>query len=459
MNASLLPSLRCPSCGEGLEVSHAERDSYDLRYGLLRCRCNTYPVVAGIPVLAEDQARKARDLIKGGRHQEALLALLYPPVPALAHRCIRMLPDFPGLSWIRHAAHDREWKRLAEAVTSRADRLTAVDLLYLYFHNVRENFIYQSYRYGQPRQLVALSYATLLSHVPPLPVREGGRERERGPGGEGSGGGPILDLGCGCGQITFNLTQLAPGRRVIGIDTFFFGLYLAKHWIAPNAEFLCCAADVPLPFPDGYLSAVFCSDSFHYFVDKATAIAELKRLINEDGLILSTGMHNACVQRELAYGLPLTPKGYAELVSDMHHCVVADTDVLARYFQKQGPPLARSGEKEKLESAPLLSLAASRRPDLFRDHGAFEDWPHARGRLRLNFLYKEEPRDGGVVRLRRTFPTARSEADQAEIKPYLPETVEAPVSALEDLQQGGRTPNVETLIAQGVVMGMPERYI
>jgi uncharacterized protein YbaR (Trm112 family) len=201
MNASLLPSLRCPSCGEGFEVSHAERDGDELRYGLLRCRCNTYPVVAGIPVLAEDQARKARDLITAGRCQEALLALLYPPVPALAHRWIRTLPDLPGLSWIRRAAHDREWKRLAEAVMSRADRLTAVDLLYLYFHNVRENFIYQSYRYGQPRQLVALSYASLL-------------------GGDGD---PILDLGSGCGQITFNLTQLAPGRSVIGIDTFFFG--------------------------------------------------------------------------------------------------------------------------------------------------------------------------------------------------------------------------------------------
>jgi SAM-dependent methyltransferase len=216
---------------------------------------------------------------------------------------------------------------------------------------------------------------------------------------------------------------------------------------------------VPLPFPDGFLSAVFCSDSFHYFVDKGTAIAELKRLIQEDGLILSTGMHNACVQRELAYGLPLTPDGYAGLVSDMHHRVVADTDVLARYFQKQGPPLAKSGEKETLERAPLLSMAASRRPEIFRDHGVFEEWPHARGRLRLNFLYKEESRDGGVVRLRRTFPTARSEADQAEIKPYLPEAVETSASALEDLARGKRTPEVEKLIAQGVVMGMPERYV
>jgi uncharacterized protein YbaR (Trm112 family) len=129
MNPSLLPSLRCPSCGEGFEATHAEREGDELRYGLLRCRCNTYPIVAGIPVLAEDQARKARDLITAGRRQEALLALLYPPVAALAHRWIRTLPDLPGLREIRRAAHDREWKRLAGAVTSRPDRLTAVDLL------------------------------------------------------------------------------------------------------------------------------------------------------------------------------------------------------------------------------------------------------------------------------------------------------------------------------------------
>lgn len=436
MDSSLLDLLRCPSCGDGFEVSHAERAGEEVRFGLLRCRCNAYPVVAGIPVLAEEQARQARSLVEEGRNTEALLALLRPPVPALAHRWIRTLPDAPGLRWVRRAAHEREWQRLAEKVTSgEVERLSAVDLLWLYFHNTRENFNYQSFRYGQPRQLVALSFASLL--------------RDQGP---------ILDLGCGCGQITFSLTQLASGQRVIGVDTFFFGLYLAKHWIAPQAEFLCSAADVPLPLPDGSLAAVFLSDAFHYFVDKATAIAELKRLLREDGVLLSTGMHNACVQRELAYGLPLTPDGYAGLVADLHHCVVADTDVLARYFQRQGPLLAGPADKETLERAPLLSLAASRRPDLFRDHGTFQDWPHSLGRLRLNFLYKEESREGGTVRLRRTFPSARSEADQAEIKPYLPESVEVSGTVLEDLEQGRRTPEIETLIAQGVVMGMPDRY-
>ena len=77
----------------------------------------------------------------------------------------------------------------------------------------------------------------------------------------------------------------------------------------------------------------------------------------------------------------------------------------------------------------------------------------------LNPLYVEQARDhSGTVCLRRTFPSAFYEEDHAEYKQYLPETVEVPLEVLGDLAQGKRTPIIDKLIEQCVVLGMPERY-
>ncbi len=96
---------------------------------------------------------------------------------------------------------------------------------------------------------------------------------------------------------------------------------------------------------------------------------------------------------------------------------------------------------------------------MLQDYGPFEEWPHAEGHLRLNPLYLEERRDScGNVHLRREFPSTFYEQDHVEYKKYLPEVVEVHTEILANLAQGKRTPEVERLIDQFVVLGMPERY-
>jgi SAM-dependent methyltransferase len=245
---------------------------------------------------------------------------------------------------------------------------------------------------------------------------------------------------------------------VIGVDDFFFGLYMAKNWIAPKAGYICCAADTALPFADASFSVAFCSDAFHYFVHKVTSLRELTRIVERDGFIISVWMHNA-LWRCAHDGLPLPPEGYDALLGDMPHRLVADTDVLTRYLRKQGPALARSADHKALTRAPLLSLVASHRPEIFQDYGEFADWPHAAGSLGLNPLYVvEDQAQHGMVQLRRTFPSAFYEAEHAQCKMYLPETVQVPRTILDNIMHGQRIPEVESLIEQYVVLGMPDRY-
>ena len=141
-----------------------------------------------------------------------------------------------------------------------------------------DGYAYFAFRFGQPHHLVALSLATLIRHPQRL----------------------VLDLACGCGHLTRSLVSQAQGHQVIGVDHNFFRLYVARHWIAPQAEYVCCEADAALPFPDGTFSAAFCSDAFHYFVNKTIVIQELKRLTQDDGFIVLVTMRNSNVQHQHA---------------------------------------------------------------------------------------------------------------------------------------------------------------
>ena len=440
MNSGLLRILRCPSCGGALELTAQTAQGEETIDGTLRCGCAVYPVVGGVPVLSRGGAAElALGLLAQNRAQDALLALIEPPPPALAHRWLRGLARFPGGATVSRLGHAWERRGLERAL--RGDPTTthtAREMLWLYFRQTRENYYYMSLRFGQPRHLVALSLASSLTAT----------------------GGTILDLACGCGHVTFGLA--ASGRPVVGVDTFFFGLYLAKNWICPEGQFVCCAADAALPFADGAFGGAIATDAFHYFEDKPTAVAQLRRVTRDEGMFLFSGLHNARMVRQLAYGLPLAPAGYAELFPDIATRLVDDATILDRYLERMGPPLAASSPAARLESAPLLSLAASRRPDLLVDGGRFAEWPHGVGRWRLNPLFEAvgggAPERGDTVRLRLHLPSRAYAQDQAEALRYLPAQIDVDAGLLARIAAGDRPAEADPLLRQCVVVGTPERY-
>jgi SAM-dependent methyltransferase len=252
---------------------------------------------------------------------------------------------------------------------------------------------------------------------------------------------------------------------VVGVDTSFLGLYVAKRWIAPAAEYVCCTADNALPFRDGTFAAVFCTDAFQYFVNKATCMRELHRLTQPAGFVLLSALPNAHLQGTHALlqrsrtSRALPPEGYQQLVADMPHCLVATRDVLDRYLHKHGPLLRRTGGLTPLADALFVSLLASHRPEVLRAYGRFDEWPHTGGCLGVNPLYVREGSTGpGTVRLRRTFPSRVYAQEYADFPEYLPETVEVRAEVFTALAQGKHPPGLDALLAQCVVLGLPQEY-
>jgi ubiquinone/menaquinone biosynthesis C-methylase UbiE len=321
-------------------------------------------------------------------------------------------------------------------LVDQGDKITARDLIYFFIktRSVRDYFFY---RFSQPRYFVALSLISIFKK----PAK------------------PVLDLACGCGHITRALVHQAKDQQIVGIDRSFDKLYIAKHLIAPEAEYVCCDGDISLPFDDNAFSGVLCSDAFYFFANKVTSTRELKRLTGDTGIIVLTRLHNVLF-RYPHDGLPLPVEGYQMLVNDMPHRMLADSSILERYLQKKGPPLAHSADVKQLSQEPLLSIVASRRQEIFEDYGPFEEWPHAQGQLKLNPIYREEERDKfGRIVLRRQLPLENFKAEElSEYDAYLPENVRIPSHTLTEIEKDLRTSEVQDLIKHFIVLGMPKKY-
>ena len=451
--SSLLSLLRCPFCNGRVEIGKGLPAACEPSYGILLCACSRFPVLSGIPILqrgiigsAGETAEDVLSMIETGRCREALLAVLLPappPSPSLAPAWIRTLPTFRGMWRLkdsRHRSNVRRWREESAAwLLDRPPLTTAWDLFEFYCSRSgsgTKDGNYFPYRFGIPRHLVGLSFLSTI-------------ERPRRP---------LLDLACGFGHLTRGMSDRAAGQAVIGADHVFFCLYVAKHWIAPNAAYVCCSAETALPFETGAFSAVLCSDSFQYFAHKASCMREMQRVANGGGAVMVVSTRNATVSH-LYPCAPLSPQGYLDLVDRWPARVVPNTTVLRRYLQRQGPALSHQVEDETFDRDPYLNLIASDEPDYFRDYGRFSDWPHAAGPLTINPLYvKAGIGDGGSTSLLRTFPSTYFERENIECRDYLPDRVEISEDSLKALHEQKRTPDVERLIESFVVLGIPEGY-
>jgi ubiquinone/menaquinone biosynthesis C-methylase UbiE len=458
MLSSLLQLLRCPFCGGTLQPQGCPRTFGIPEYSILSCHCGRYPVVAGIPILRKGVIAPTRqtadqviNLIEAGRSREALLSLLMPPLPnpaALAPKWMQAWPSVRGIGRLKTLMGQpalRAWRARAVAfLTQLGAHVTACDLFDFHFRSSplakSDPYNYYAFCFGLPRHLVALSLSSLILN----PVK------------------PILDLACGCGHITRHLLPRAQDQPVIGVDRDFFSLYIAKGWMAPQAEYVCSEADISLPFPDATFSTVFCANAFQLFKHKVSCMRELKRLTQETGLIVLVAVRNVLVKQHLyrnATHWALPPAGYEALVKDMPHRLLSNTAILSRYLRKQGPPLASSTHISRLLEEQWLSVVASHRTELFQDYGCFKDWPHAEGHLALNPLYREEGRDAsGAVQLRHMLLSPWFEQENGEYRQYQPEIVSLDPQVLNDVAQGQHTAEVERLLAQCVVVGLPAQF-
>jgi hypothetical protein len=154
----------------------------------------------------------------------------------------------------------------------------------------------------------------------------------------------------------------------------------------------------------------------------------------------------------------LAPDKYAELFEGLVTRVISEEDLLEKYLKRLGPQLKESAPTD-LAKKKWVSLVVAKSPATLRDYGAFEYWPHAAGHLRLNPLYRNiRNSNSGTVELSLQFPSTWYEFENGGCLRYMPKAITVKSDTMSGLKSGARSGEVDTLVEQCVLVGMPERY-
>ena len=105
-----------------------------------------------------------------------------------------------------------------------------------------------------------------------------------------------LDLCGGSGHLTRVLTGLGPpGEALVPstvlADVYFWKLWLASRFTAPDSGPVCCDANHPLPFAPGTFSTVVLADAFPYIWHKRLLAEEMMRLADAHGVLVMPHLH------------------------------------------------------------------------------------------------------------------------------------------------------------------------
>lgn len=412
VDRQLLEILRCPFCGGRLELQQSpflEGQDGEVAAGVLCCQCCAYPIVAGIPYLRTGPlAETAMSLLGAGEPERALFTLL-------------------GLE-------ETKWEQF-ERLLSDQRRLKFQDALETLGPTAEGTYLL--YRFSDPTFLTSRAV-----------LRAVGQDRR-------CWSGPILDLCGGAGHLTRSLSELAGLNRLILADISFWKLWLAKRFVAPQCQPLCCDANHPLPFAKESFSLVHCSDAFHYIWPRRLLASEMVRLVGDHGVVILPHAHNALCWN-YSEGMPLTPSGYRDLFDGFSPRLFKESALLDGLLNRRLVDLSVEYSDKDLEDESAFVLIATRLPGLFRRY-ELPAPEHVSGVLAVNPLYALE-RDGERVFLRLRSPSPEYDMEY-DVKRYLPDRLELSERMLQNLGTGRFEGESKALAERHVLLDVPAAYL
>jgi SAM-dependent methyltransferase len=242
-----------------------------------------------------------------------------------------------------------------------------------------------------------------------------------------------FELACGIGQHLRALAQR--GVAVAGADVVFAKLWVARHWVVPEAELLCLDAAEPMEVEGGF-DLVACHDAFYFLEPKASVLRWLRGLAGPRGVLAVGHVHNRDWPN-LSAGAAVTAPEMAALFPD--GVFYDDAELTSAAVQGRVPAAAPAAALAAVEAFAVAAgpgLGAARAA---MGHLAL---PRPGARLRRNPLYRA---DGAIA-----WPSARYEREYGPRATY-PLRATAPETAVA----GAHTADWAT---RRELLDLPERW-
>ncbi len=160
-----------------------------------------------------------------------------------------------------------------------------------------------------------------------------------------------FELACGIGHHLREWSRR--GLRVAGADVVFAKLWLARHWVAPEAELACFDAGASWPLAPRAYDLVACHDAFYFLEPKPAILARLRgHVAPGKGVLAISHVHNRDWPN-LSSGAAMTA---AELADAFPTAVLYEDAELTRALVERRAP-RRAAAPAELARVEAFSLA------------------------------------------------------------------------------------------------------
>lgn len=175
-----------------------------------------------------------------------------------------------------------------------------------------------------------------------------------------------LDVGSGMGHFMPYLDKVVGAGKVIGLDNSFWNLYFSSFG-NKEASHIFCDAEKGLPFKDESLMNMFFNDCFHCFKDKKKVVVETTRVLNKEGFVSLSHVHNF-KSEENFYGEPLKFVNFLRLFAKFKVYAIPEETLHKRIILESG----QLSPKEIVKYKNNLFLTPSYVAYLFKKHPKFQ---------------------------------------------------------------------------------------
>ncbi len=271
-------------------------------------------------------------------------------------------------------------------------------------------------------------------------------------------GKPTLDLACGYGPFAHYLTKRRNSTPVIGMDFNFYLVWGQKHWIAPDAAFVCADANKRLPFADDSFASVACSDAFMYLKNKPGVLAEFERCAPGKPVILARVSNKTASPREIMADSH-SAEEYMQLLASGQPRIFGEYALVRHYLARRNPLASEPTDASDLRWDKWLGFVLNGRSLQEVAVDPALEWPHQVGKPCFNPIFEREVAAGGKYRLDLKFPTIWFAYQNGDMYGYHGDLVECSADVLERARAGRIDPEVQSLLERFVIIGLPERYL